>query len=170
LPAGVAATAGGVRTAPPARAEEGADVPGPALAATGRALRVLIIEDEPTVARLIDDVLRQDGFATETALGGQDGLHRLLASRAQPFDLVICDLKMPGLDGPGLYRELVGRNHPARDRMLFITGDTLSRRTLEFVKQNKVPFLAKPFLADELRLTIERCLGGSVRARPKGEL
>ncbi len=124
--------------------------------------RVLVVEDEQTVARLIGDVLREEGMAAEVALGGQQGLERLLAARGDGgYDLVICDLKMPGLDGPALYRELLHRNHPAKDRMLFITGDTLSRRTLEFVEKYKAPFLAKPFLADELRAAVRRCLGAT---------
>lgn len=124
--------------------------------------RVLVVEDEQTVAHLISDVLREEGMSAEVALGGREGLDRLLAAgqagAGWSYDLVICDLKMPGLDGPSLYRELLQRQHPARDRILFITGDTLSRRTLEFLERYKAPFLSKPFLADELRAAVQRCL------------
>ncbi len=134
----------------------------------GHAPRVLVVEDEQTVASLISDVLREEGMTPEVALGGQDGLERLLAAAgpdaAHGYDLVICDLKMPGLDGPTLYRELRQRNHPAKDRVLFITGDTLSRRTLEFIERYKAPFLAKPFLADELRTAVRQCLGAAAEA------
>jgi two-component system NtrC family sensor kinase len=134
----------------------------------GRAPRVLVVEDEHIVARLISDVLREEGVTAEVALGGQDGLERLLAAAQSGaennYDLVICDLKMPGLDGPSLYRELLQRNHPAKNRILFITGDTLSRRTLEFLERYKAPFLPKPFLADELRTAVRQCLGLAAEA------
>jgi two-component system NtrC family sensor kinase len=145
-----------------------AAVPRAARPVRGQAPRVLVVEDEQTVAQLISDVLREEGMTADVALAGQDGLERLLATvrpdAAYSYDLVICDLKMPGLDGPALYRELRQRNHPAKDRILFITGDTLSRRTLEFIERYKAPFLAKPFLADELRTAVRQCLGAAAEA------
>ena len=120
----------------------------------GHVWRVLVVEDEPTVARLVVDVLRPEGIMVEAAASGQAGLDCILAAPPPGFDLIICDLKMPGVDGAMLYRELARRGHPAKDRILFITGDTLSRRTLEFLREHKARFLAKPFLADELRLAV----------------
>jgi two-component system NtrC family sensor kinase len=131
--------------------EEGASA-----APAGR--RVLVVEDEPTVAQLVSDLLREDGIAVESAIGGQAGLDRVLAGGAQRFDLIVCDLKMPGVDGAAIHEELMRREHPAKDRLLFITGDTLSRRSLEFLKKHGAPYVAKPFLAEELRLAVRRRL------------
>jgi CheY-like chemotaxis protein len=66
--------------------------------------RILVVEDESTVAQLIVDVLREEGHQAEAVLDSQEGLTRL--SRAR-YDLVICDLRMPRLDGPAFYEALV---------------------------------------------------------------
>jgi DNA-binding response OmpR family regulator len=88
-------------------------------------------------------------------LDSQEGLTRLSRNH---FDLVICDLRMPRLDGPAFYDALVRSGSPVRDKILFITGDTLSRRTVEFLEPNRFPYLAKPFLVEELKLSVNRLL------------
>jgi len=123
--------------------------------------RVLVVEDEPTVAQLISDVLCEEGHKVEAVLDSQEGLTRLARAR---YDLIICDLRMPRLDGPTFYDVLVRTQSPARDRILFITGDTLGPHTVEFLKSRQLPFLAKPFLVEELKLAANRILTGRVRA------
>lgn len=125
--------------------------------------RVLVIEDEPTVAQLVADVLREEGHQVEAVLDSQDGLRRI--SRAD-YDLIICDLRMPRLGGTAFYDALVRANSPARHRILFITGDTLGARTVEFLKSRQLPFLAKPFLVEELKLAVSRILQGNVSPVP----
>lgn len=71
---------------------------------------------------------------------------------------------MPRLDGPSFYDALVRTQSPARDRILFITGDTLGPHTVEFLKSRQLPFLAKPFLVEELKLAANRILGERVPA------
>ncbi len=95
-----------------------------------------MVEDEPTVAQLIVDVLREEGHHAEAVLDSQDGLTRI--SR-HPYDLVICDLRMPRLDGPAFYDALVRSGSPIRDKILFTTGDTLAPRTIEFLEPNGLP-------------------------------
>jgi len=119
--------------------------------------RVLVVEDEPTVASLVADVLREEGHDVETILDSVAALERLTR---QEFDLVICDLKMPKLDGRALYEEGVRRGRIRRNGVLFITGDTLRPRTLDFVHRDGLPFLAKPFLVDELTKKVRQVLGG----------
>jgi CheY-like chemotaxis protein len=117
--------------------------------------RVLVIEDEPTVASLVADVLREEGHDVETILDSVAALERLTQ---QEFDLVICDLKMPKLDGRALYEEGLRRGRIRRDGILFITGDTLRPRTLDFVRRDGLPYLAKPFLVEELTQTVREVL------------
>jgi two-component system NtrC family sensor kinase len=116
---------------------------------------ILIVEDEPTVAELIADVLAEEGYVVDTLLDSRAALGRL---EQEGYSLVICDLKMPYLDGPGLYRALVRREDPMQHRVLFVTGDTMGPRTLEFLKSSGLPYLAKPFLVEELKHAVRRAL------------
>jgi signal transduction histidine kinase/CheY-like chemotaxis protein len=122
--------------------------------------RVLVVEDEPTVAQLIVDVLQEEGHRVEAVLDSQEGLTRLSRSR---YDLVICDLRMPRLDGPAFYEALVRSGSAARDRLMFITGDTLAPRTMKFLQNGKLTYLAKPFLVEELKLAVNQRLEGIER-------
>jgi hypothetical protein len=63
----------------------------------------MVIEDEPTVGRLIADVLEDKGLHVDVLLDGREALDRAGRER---FDLVICDMKMPGLDGQNFYQSL----------------------------------------------------------------
>jgi CheY-like chemotaxis protein len=116
---------------------------------------ILIVEDEPTVAELIADVMAEAGHRVDTLLDSREALGRL---EEKTYSLVICDLKMPYVDGPGLYRALVRRENPMQHRVLFVTGDTLGPRTLEFLKSSGLPYLAKPFLVEELKEAVSQAL------------
>jgi signal transduction histidine kinase/ActR/RegA family two-component response regulator len=117
--------------------------------------RILVVEDEPTVAQLLVDILQEEGHRAEAVLDSQEGLARL--SRG-PYDLVICDLRMPGLDGRAFYQALARADSPMQDQILFITGDTLAPETLEFLEPNRLPYVAKPFLVEELKSAVNRQL------------
>jgi two-component system NtrC family sensor kinase len=114
---------------------------------TRKGVRVLVVEDEPTVARLIADVLEDEGMHVEVLLDGREALQR--AAR-QTFDLVICDMKMPGLDGEHFYKSLERSGNPLRERFLFVTGDVIAAQTREFLERNQLPHVAKPFRVEEL--------------------
>jgi signal transduction histidine kinase/ActR/RegA family two-component response regulator len=119
----------------------------PAARANYRGSRVLVIEDEPTVARLIMDVLEDEGMRVDVLLDGREAMAR--ASRER-YDLVICDMRMPGVDGQHFYRSLVEAHSPLQERFLFVTGDVLAAQTQEFLQRNDIPYLAKPFRVEEL--------------------
>ena len=103
-------------------------------------------------------MLREEGHYVDSVLDSQEGLKRL--SRGE-YDLVICDLRMPRLDGPAFYDALVRAGSPMRDKIIFITGDTLAPRTLKFLESKNLPYLAKPFLVEELKLAVQAVLSGS---------
>jgi signal transduction histidine kinase/ActR/RegA family two-component response regulator len=112
-----------------------------------RGARVLVVEDEPTVARLIADVLEDEGMHVDVLLDGREALKR--AAR-EAFDLVICDMKMPELDGQSFYRSLQRSNNPLHGRFLFVTGDIIATQTREFLERHHLPHVAKPFRVEEL--------------------
>ena len=117
--------------------------------------KVLIIEDEPTVAQLIEDVLADMGHMVETFLDGRQGLEHALS---EDFGLLICDLKMPRVDGRMIYQELVRHHRPLQNRIVFITGDVLAARTMDFLESSGLPYLAKPFQVDDLKMAVSRVL------------
>ena len=123
-----------------------------------RGARVLVVEDEPTVARLIADVLKDEGLQVDVLLDGREALAR--AAR-QNYALAICDMKMPGLDGQHFYKTLLRTGNPLHDKFLFVTGDTLGPKTHEFLERNHVPHLAKPFRVEELTESVRRVLGAA---------
>jgi signal transduction histidine kinase/AmiR/NasT family two-component response regulator len=113
----------------------------------GNGGRVLVVEDEPTVARLIADVLEDEGMRVEILMDGREALER---ASQQTFDLVICDMKMPGLDGQHFYKSLERSGNPLRKRFLFVTGDVIAAHTREFLDRHHLPHVAKPFRVEEL--------------------
>lgn len=129
--------------------------PPPAVLATGKGARVLVVEDEPTVARLIADVLEDEGMQVDVLLDGREALYR--AAR-EPYDLVICDMKMPGLDGQHFYKSLERAGNPVRERFLFVTGDIVAAQTREFLERHRLPHVAKPFRVEELTKKVHAVL------------
>jgi CheY-like chemotaxis protein len=128
--------------------------------ASGKGSRVLVVEDEPTVARLIADVLEDEGFDVDVLLDGREALER--AAR-ETYKLVICDMKMPGLDGQHFYKSLEGAGNPLHERFLFVTGDIVAAPTQEFLRRNDLPHVAKPFRVEELVEKVRQVLESKVR-------
>ena len=110
--------------------------------------RILVVEDEPTVARLIADVMGDEGFHVDVLLDGREALEQ--AGR-ENYDLVICDMKMPGLDGQHFYKGLVQAGNRLSERFLFVTGDVVSQHTQRFMERHHLPHVAKPFRMEELK-------------------
>lgn len=111
------------------------------------AARVLVVEDEPIVARLIADVLEDEGMRVDVLLEGREALERAARER---YDLVICDMKMPGLNGQHFYNTLERTGNPLRERFLFVTGDVVAAHTQQFLERHNLPHVAKPFHMEEL--------------------
>ncbi len=112
---------------------------------------ILVVDDETSVAQLVADVLTQQGYAVQVHT---DSRQALQDARQHNYDLVICDIKMPGLDGEAFHKELRAQGHPLATRILFTTGDTLGRKTDEFLQRVSLPCLAKPFLVEELKTAV----------------
>ena len=122
--------------------------------------RVLVVEDEPTVAALIADVLREEGMQVDLL---EDGARALEAARGVAYDLVICDLHMPGMDGQEFFGALERAGSPLRERILFVTGDGMAVRSREFLEQHGLPHVDKPFHMEELCLAVRQLLWGEGR-------
>jgi signal transduction histidine kinase/BarA-like signal transduction histidine kinase len=114
---------------------------------------VLVVEDEAALAAAVTDALRDAGYVVEHAGDGEEALARV---RAQSYDVVICDLKMPRLDGKAFYRTLRAAAPGMARRVIFVTGDVAGTDAEQFLEESKCRWLAKPFrLADLLKVVQE---------------
>jgi PAS domain S-box-containing protein len=116
---------------------------------------ILIIDDEPGIVSALAYLLRRDGFQVDTAVNGRLALEKL---HGQAYDLILCDVRMPELDGPGLYRELEAQLPHLVRRIIFLTGDTLSPEAREFLEKSGITCLNKPFRAVEVRRAVQQAL------------
>jgi CheY-like chemotaxis protein len=87
-----------------------------------------------------------------------NGARALEKLQEQTYDLILTDLRMPELDGPGLYRELERRNPRLCRRVIFLTGDTLSLAITQFLETAGAPCLSKPFALNKVRSMVQRVL------------
>jgi two-component system NtrC family sensor kinase len=118
-------------------------------------LRVLVVDDELTIRLLLHDILRLDKHNVALASSGVEAADLLERER---FDIVLTDMKMPGMDGADLYRSVRQRDPAQARRIIFITGDTVSPDTRAFLQRVPNPVLSKPFKIGPLREAIERVL------------
>jgi two-component system NtrC family sensor kinase len=130
-------------------------VTGAAAPVVVRPARILVVDDEPGIAGVLAEVLQLDGHAVETVSNGEAALGRLAV---QGYDLILSDIRMPELDGPSLYWQLARRDPHLSGRMIFLTGDTLSTVTREFLEKTGVPCLAKPFALNDVRDIVQQVL------------
>jgi two-component system NtrC family sensor kinase len=125
--------------------------------------RVLVLEDEPTVARLIADVLEDEGLRVDVLLDSREALNRVAR---EDYALAICDMRMPVLDGEHFYQALARAQNPLRERFLFVTGDVLAAHTRDFLESNHLPYVAKPFRVEELTKKIRAVLESTSPLQP----
>jgi CheY-like chemotaxis protein len=87
-----------------------------------------------------------------------DGRGALERARETSFDLVICDVRMPGMDGQEFFAALQRMESPLCKHILFVTGDGVAARTQEFLAQHRLPHVAKPFRVEELSVAVRSLL------------
>ena len=127
---------------------EKAGVPSPSL--QGR--RLLVVEDEPHIARLIADVFQGQGCAVVTCSAAEEAAALL---EHQPFDALVSDLKLPGKGGRWLFEHVSKSHGQLAQKTLFVTGDTLSESTVAFLRATGQPALSKPFHVRELKAAVK---------------
>jgi PAS domain S-box-containing protein len=103
--------------------------------------RLLLVDDEPEIGAVYAEVLRRAGHEVTVAISGNEALSLL---REQAFDLVVSDLRMPDLDGPGLHRALNDSSSRPIARFIFMTGDALSPQVSRFLEETGCQVLEKP--------------------------
>ena len=118
-----------------------------------RGATVLLVEDERALAVAVSEALVDAGLQVDYAGDGEEALARV---RQNSYDLVICDLKMPRVDGMALYRAIAAASPVLARRVIFVTGDVAGADAERFLEESGCRWLAKPFrLADLLRAVRE---------------
>jgi len=108
---------------------------------------ILVVEDETQLASAVVEALQDAGYSVEHAADGEEALARI---EARPHDLIVCDLKMPRLDGKAFFRTLEATSPKLRRRVIFVTGDVAGTDAEQFLKESGCRWLAKPFRLGDL--------------------
>ena len=123
--------------------------------APARRSRILVVDDEPLVTMLIAEALALEGHDVDTARDGQEALDKVSACA---YDAILSDLRMPGVDGVGLYRGLDQHHPDLLRRIAFVSGTTQPVEYATFLEETDVAVLRKPFAIDDLQQLVQRLL------------
>ena len=126
-------------------------------AASSGTLRVLVVDDEPHILHYMRATLESWGHTVTVASDGTEAVEQALVI---PFDVIICDLRMPRLGGREMYNNLARQYPDIARKVIFATGDTVRGDTLQFLEQLGRPFLHKPFTLAELRTVLGNVAAG----------
>ena len=117
--------------------------------------RILVVDDEMDILELFTDILGIMGHNVVTARNGSQAIDRLEEGE---YDLIICDMKMPGFDGRELYNSIEEKDCEIAKRVIFVTGDTVNPETQKFLKSTGNLYISKPFRVGEVKQVITRGL------------
>jgi hypothetical protein len=134
--------------------------PASAPAATARTslqgLRALVVDDESFLLECLTEALKAWGLETTAASRGDAAVARL---QEADFDLILSDIRMPGLTGMELFAWLEHHRPELTKRILFTTGDVFDATTQSFLESNRLPHLAKPFDLKKLKGSVAQLAG-----------
>ena len=119
--------------------------------------RIFVIDDEPNICRVLYRLLSSNGYDVETVSNAQQAIDKL--KDANLYDLILLDLKMPGINGIEFYEAMEKIDPLLPNKVICITGDIISTQNKEFLEKAKLPCVTKPFSVEELMLTVKSNLG-----------
>lgn len=122
--------------------------PEPARPARPEIPRILVLDDDASIASLLGEMLGLLGYRSVIRINGISALEYL---GKEPVDLIICDFWMPDMDGPTFFAELQKRYPDLTGRVVFLTGDAQGPGVKELVQKSGNPALAKPFHLEAIR-------------------
>jgi DNA-binding NtrC family response regulator len=114
---------------------------------------ILLIDDEKSIRNVLKDILQHEGYRIEEAADGEQGLQKLAA---QPFDLVLCDIKMPKMDGLEVLQQIMQLQPDVP--VIMISGHGTIETAVDAVKKGAFDFIAKPPDLNRLLITIRNAL------------
>jgi CheY-like chemotaxis protein len=117
--------------------------------------KLLIIDDEPDIVGVLESILTESGFTIKTASDGNEAL-QILSNDS--FDVILSDMRMPGLDWQALYHRLSAAKPAQAQRMIFVTGDTVSSKTRDFLDSTGNLWVNKPFRINDVISRVQEVL------------
>jgi len=129
--------------------------PAPARSAAAVSARVLVLDDEPSIAELLSEMLGALGHQPDVCLSPVRALEIL---QTRPFDLIISDFRMPIMNGEAFHQALSKINPELARRVIFLTGDVVNKETQHFLASTGNPHLDKPFQLNRLEAVIAEVL------------
>lgn len=121
----------------------------------GSKKRILVIEDEPTIGLLCKRVLTAGGFDVDVV---NNGLDAKKVAEEKDYALCVSDVRLPGMTGIELYEHWKATKNPIAERVVFITGDTMSNYIRDFLKKAERPSVMKPFEPEDLVEAVRKAL------------
>jgi DNA-binding response OmpR family regulator len=121
----------------------------------GSTKRILVVDDEPDTRALIWDILSGEGYDVTLCSGGEEALLHFARDR---FDLILADIKMPGMSGVQLLTHV--RAMASEVRVILITAYASIETAIQAVRGQAFDYLIKPFDLDEFRRTVDHALDG----------
>lgn len=113
--------------------------------------RILIVDDEPGITNVLKITLQDAGYTVSTA---DDGVKAVELIDSQPFDIVLTDIRMPGMDGISLLKH-IKKQHPSIE-VIMISGHGEFKLAIESLKLDAVDFISKPIDNDVLEIALKR--------------
>ena len=115
--------------------------------------KILVVDDEPGVRALLEKLLTQSGHSVDTIGDASEAMDKL--GGGVPYDVILTDVRMPGMSGIELYARILEKAPEIKNRIIFITGDVMGTDIKTFLTENNLPYLAKPFDIKLLNESIE---------------
>lgn len=127
-----------------------------------KSVTILLLDDEPIVTKRLKPTLDRKGYYVEAFVKSVDALNRF---REHPFDLIITDLKMEGIDGMEFLKE-VKKIRPETEAIV-ITGFATMETAKESFQHGIVDFLSKPFKLSEIQTAVEKAVAKIRKEQPE---
>ncbi|KAI9132826.1 sigma-54 dependent transcriptional regulator [Acaryochloris sp. CCMEE 5410] len=121
--------------------------------------KILVVDDEKSIRLTIAQSLEPQGYSVDTAVNGHDALDQL---QKETFDLLLTDLKMPGMEGTTLIEEAIQLQ--ADLQIIVISAHGTVDNAVEVMKLGAVDFIQKPFTPNEIRELVKQVLDRKTRA------
>jgi signal transduction histidine kinase/ActR/RegA family two-component response regulator len=131
--------------------------------AARRKTRILVVDDEPSVCKLLQRLLEQAGHQVDAAPDGRTALECIARQR---YGLILLDVRMPDMTGMEVYEKAREIAASVAERIIFLTGDVMAPELQSLLERTGAPFLAKPFQSQELLQTLSLHLDRGLDHRP----